>query len=251
MKILSRSCMLVLLLMAFPVGAVELDARVDWSRHTELAVPVSGVVANVAANAGDHVAKGQLLLTLDAVPFATAVSEAEALVTRRRVERDETARDARQAQELYDRTVLSTVELETAKNKMTVAEAGYKSAVAALERARYRQRVSSLRAPFEARVLSRRVEVGQSLIAEMAPPVVMVIAAAGEYLAQGRLGAERAAVLKPGLALQVAVGSKNYPAQIRGITYDPVSGKEPYVLEAVFATSDNLYAGQAARVILP
>ena len=251
MKILSRLCLLVLLLAAVPVGAVELDARIAWSRRTELAVPVSGVVASVPANAGDQVTKGQLLLALEAVPFATAVTEAEAQVTRRRVERDETARDARQAQELYDRTVLSTVELETAKNKMTVAEAGYKSAIAALERARYRQRVSSLRAPFAARVLSRRVEVGQSLIAEMSPPVVMVIVAAGEYLAQARLGTERAAALKSGQALQVAVGGKNYPAQIRAIAYDPVDGKEPYVLEAVFATSDNLYAGQAARVILP
>jgi RND family efflux transporter MFP subunit len=234
-----------------PAMAADLEARIEWSRRVELAMPVSGVVASVPVNAGERIVKGQLLLALDRAPFATAVTEAEAQLARRRIERDEAARDARQAQELYDRTVLSTVELENAKNKLARAEAHHKEAAAALERARYRLRVSSLRAPFEARVLTRRAEVGQSIAAELSPPVVMVIAAAGEYLAQGRLGAERAATLRPGQALQVRAGGKSYPAQIRAIAYEAAGDKEPYLLEAAFSTSDTLHAGQGARIVLP
>jgi RND family efflux transporter MFP subunit len=233
------------------VLAAELDARLEWSRRAELSMPVSGVVVDVAVNAGERVATGQALVSLDPGPFQTSVNEALARQARARIEREEATRDAKQAQELYDRTVLSTVELENARNKRARADAAYKEATAALDRARYQQRVSILRAPFDAQILSRRVEVGQTVSAELNPPTVMVIAAAGEYLAQARLAADRAASVKPGQEVQVSVGGKSHPAKIRAVIYDPASSKEPYVLEAVFSTSDRFTAGQAARIRLP
>ncbi len=241
-----------LLLPAAPSVAASLDARIEWSRRTELAVPVSGVVASVAVNAGERVAAGQVLLALDEAPFAAAVHEAEALVMRRKVDRDESARDARQAQELFDRTVLSVVELENARMKLARAEAGIREARATLDRARYRLRVSALRAPFEARVLSRQAEPGQSVAAELKPPVLMVIAAAGEYLAQARVGVERASALKPGQAVTVTAGGKRYSAMLKAVAHEPAgNAKEPYLLDAVFTAAESLHAGQAARIELP
>jgi len=231
--------------------AAEVEARIEWSRRTELAMPVSGVVTEVLVDAGARVGKGQTLVSLDPAPFQTGVNEATAQLARRRIERDEATRDARQAKELYERTVLSTVELENANNKLARAEAAYKEAAAHLDRARYRQRMSVLRAPFDAIVLSRRVEVGQSLSAELSPPTAMVIAASGEYLAQTRLGAERATTLKPGLEVQVSVGGKKYPGKIRSVSFDSSAGKDAYVLDVVFSTQDLYAAGQAARVTLP
>lgn len=234
-----------------PAAAADVEALVQWSQRTELATPVSGAVASVAVNAGERVAKGQVLLALDDAPFLAAVQEAEAQLTRRKLERDEAARDARQAQELYDRTVLSTVELENAKMKHARAEAGYKEARAALDRARYRQRVSALRAPFDAVVLSRHAEPGQAIAAELKPPVLLVIAAAGEYLAQARVSAERATGLRLGQKLSVAVGGKTYAAQIKALAHEPAGGKEPYVLDAVFSAAEPLHAGQSAHITLP
>ncbi len=231
--------------------AAELDAHLEWSRRTELAMPVSGVIVDVPVNAGERVNKDQVLVSLDPGPLQTAVNEALAHQARARIERDEAVRDAKQAQELYNRTVLSTVELENAKNKQARAEAAFKEASAALDRARYRQRISVLRAPFDAQVLSRRVEVGQTVSAELNPQTIMIIAAAGEYLAQARLAADRAAAVKPGQDVQVSVGSKRYPAKVRAVTYDPAGGKDPYVLDAAFSTSERFTAGQAARITLP
>lgn len=251
MKILFVWFSLLALLMIFPAMAADVEALVQWSRRTELATPVSGVVASIAVNAGERAAKGQLLLALDDVPFRASVQEAEALLARRKSERDEVARDAKQAQELYDRTVLSTVELENAKMKLARADAGYKEVAAALDRARYRQRVSALRAPFDAVVLSRHAEPGQSVAAEFKPPVLLVIAAAGEYLAQARVAADRVTGLKVGQSLPVLVGGKTYTAQIKALAHDPVGGKEPYVLDAVFSAAEPLHAGQPARIQLP
>jgi len=232
------------------VSAAELDARLDWSRRVELAMPVSGMVSAITAQPGETVKKDQPLLSLDPVPFRAAVREAEARATTARIERNEAARDARQAQELFDRTVLSAVELENARNKLARAEAQHQSTQGALDRARYRLHVSSLRAPFDARVLARRVEVGQSVAADLQPPVVMVIAAAGEYLVQARVSSDRAVSLKPGQNVEARVGGKNYPASVRAVSYDP-TGKEPYLVDVVFATTDILQAGQSARIIVP
>ncbi|HJW81690.1 MAG TPA: efflux RND transporter periplasmic adaptor subunit [Acidiferrobacterales bacterium] len=251
MKSLSVWFGLPILLMAVPAMAADVEALVQWSRRTELTTPVSGVVASVAVNAGERAAKGQLLLTLDDAPFRAAVQEAEAQLARRKSERDEAARDAKQAQELYDRTVLSTVELENVKMKLARADAGYKEASAALDRARYRLRVSALRAPFDAVVLSRQAEPGQSVAAELKPPVLLVIAAAGEYLAQARVAAERIAGLKPGQALSVVAGGKTYAAQLKALAHEPAGGKEPYVIEALFTAAEPLHAGQPARIQLP
>jgi RND family efflux transporter MFP subunit len=225
----------------------------EWSRRSVLALPVSGVVASVAAEAGARVAAGQVLAALDAAPFAAAVAAAEAQLARRKVEHDEAARDARQAQELYDRTVLSTVELENAKMKLTRAAAAVQEAQATLARERYRLRVSSLRAPFAARVLSRHVEVGQSVAAELKPPVAFVIAADGEYLVQARVPPDRIAGLALGQALAVGVGGKKYEARLRAITFEAPSGGQDgaYRLEAAFASGAPLHAGQAARLSLP
>jgi RND family efflux transporter MFP subunit len=251
MKRLSVWFGLLITCMTFPATAADVEALVQWSRRTELAAPVSGVVASVAVNAGERAAKGQLLLALDDEPFRAAVQEAEALLARRKSERDEAARDAKQAQELYDRTVLSTVELENAKMKLARADAGYKQANAMLDRARYRLRVSALRAPFDAVVLSRHAEPGQAIAAELKPPVLLVIAAAGEYIAQARVSAERVAGLKVGQALSVVAGGKTYTAQLKALAHEPAGGKELYVLEAVFTAQEQLYAGQTARIQLP
>jgi len=246
-----RAILFTLGLMSIAATASELDGVVQWSRRTELTLPVSGVVAAVPVSAGERVVKDAVLLTLDPAPFKSAVRTAEAQVTEHRTRRDEAARDARVAQELYDRTVLSTVELENARNKQVRAEAGLKEAGAALDQARYRQRVSSLRAPFDAIVLSRQAEVGQSIAAELRPPVLFVIAAAGEYVVQARLSPDQAQAIKVGQAANVRVGGKSYPATLRSIAHDPVNGKESYLLDAAFASPERQTAGRSAQILLP
>lgn len=242
---------LLLVMQTAAAAASEVQASLQWSRRTELAMPVSGVVAAVPVNAGQRVAKGQVLVSLDDAPFQADLHAAEAQVARRQSERSEVARDAKQAQELYDRTVLSTVEIENAKMKLARADAAVQEAKAILDRARYRQRLSVIRAPFESIVLSRHIEPGQTIAAELKPPVLLVICAADEFLALARVSAERAAKFKLGQTLRVTVGGKTYDAHLKALTHEPTNGKEPYILEAVFSATESLYAGQVARLELP
>lgn len=228
--------------------AGEADAVVQWSGRVELSLPVSGVIEQVNVQAGERVAKDQVLLALDATPFKNALRAAEARAARAKSERNETARDAKQAKELYDRTVLSTVDLENARMKHARAEAGYQEARAALDQAAYRLKVSAVRAPYDAWVLSRQAQPGQTVSADIKPPTLLVLASAAEYLAVLRLPPERLANLKVGQAAEVTVSGKKYPGRIAAIGLEP--GKD-HALEVAFAADEALRAGQAARVNLP
>lgn len=232
---------------ATPAWAGSLDAQLQWSRRVELSLPVSGVVQEVRAEAGQRVSKGQLLLALDAAPFAASVLAAEAAVARCRLDLKEASRDHAQARELYARTVLSTVELENAALKQSRAEAACRSAQADLEQARYRQRVSALRAPFDAWVLARSVEPGQSVVAELKPPTLLVLAAAGEYLARAEVAADDARTLKLGQAVTVSVAGRRYQGEIKAMALEPAANGR-YPVDARFATDDALRTGQSARI---
>jgi len=240
--------LLVLGLMSVPALAGEVDAIVQWAGRVELSLPVSGVIAQVNVQAGERVAKDQVLLVLDATPFSNALRAAEARAARAKSERDETARDARQAKEMYDRTVLSTVDLENARMRHSRAEATYQEARAALDQAAYRLKVSAIRAPYAAWVLSRQAQPGQTVSADIKPPTLLVLASALEYLAVLRLSPERLANLKVGQAAEVTVAGKKYTGKIHSIGLD--TGKDRTV-EVVFLSGDEVRAGQAARVNLP
>lgn len=249
-----RLVLSALLALAAPfVQAESVDAVVQWSKKSALSVPVSGIVDRVEVNVGDRVNAGQLLLALEATPFKAAVTAARAELTRRQVALQEAERDARQADELYERTVLSTVELENAKHKLTRAQADVKAAKALLAQAEYQLRASALRAPFDGVVLGRFAQPGEAVVSGVEARTLLSFAASGEYLAVGAIPVDRAAGLKPQEKVQVRVGDQRYEGRVKAVGLEPLSGKTPlaYELQVTFQTRAVLRAGQAAVVELP
>jgi RND family efflux transporter MFP subunit len=248
----------LLLTALLPAGqtlAAGVEGVVQWSRRVELSVPVSGVVAQVGVQTGDKVSRNQVLLALEEAPFRAAVQQAEAQLAQRKFERDERQRDYKQAQELYDRTVLSTVELENAKTRHAHAEAAFQEMRAALDRARYQLRVSVIRAPFDGRVVQCQAEPGQTVIAELKPVPLLAVAAAGEYIARIQLPEERIAGLEAGRAVNVSVAGNRYAGKIKHIGLEPVAkadaGYPHYDVEVLFSAPSLLRAGARATVELP
>ena len=241
---------------ASPAGwAMGADAVVEWSRRVELSLPVPGVIAVVQVETGDRVKRDQVLLALDDAPFKAAVMRAQALVTQSQLARAESERDFKQAQALYERTVLSTVDLENARNKQANAAASQLAARAVLDEARWRLRVSTLRAPYDGRVIQRSAQPGQTVVAELKPQTLLVFAAADEYIARARLPAERIAGLQAGQGASVTVAGEKFAAKVRQVGLEPVSRSDEahaqYEVEWVFSTPKVLRAGQRATIDIP
>ena len=138
--------------------AESLPATLQWSQRVELSPRVSGIVREVGVNAGDRVRKGRSLLTLDTAPYQAQVAESRAAVAHFTEEMAEAQRDLIRTQELYDRTVISTSELDQAKLRQARAKAQLDGAQARLARERQDLADSALRAPFDAIVVARLAE---------------------------------------------------------------------------------------------
>lgn len=248
--------LLVIWLGAGAVQAAELPAVLQWSQRVELSTPVSGVVQNVNVAAGERVRKGQVLLQLDDRIYAGRVEEASAAVARQQEEVAEAGRDLKRVQELYDRTVISTSELDLAKMRQAKAVAQLRETQARHKQEAKNRVDSVLRAPFDALIVTRMVEPGQTVAAGLQPQALLVLARSGEMVARAQASAEQIAALKTGQDVTVAVGKQNFRGKIRTLGLEPgsrdKSGNPLYALDVVFPTGDTvLRSGASASITLP
>ncbi len=224
---------LLVLTFVFAVTAYGADGTVQWARRVELGLGASGAIKTVAVEAGARVAKGQVLVALDDTPFKAELDQA-------RADRDEVARDYKQAKQLFDAKVLSTVELENAKLKSVRAQAKY-------AQAQYQFDQSRIVAPFDAWVLEVRAQVGQNVVNALEARPLVVLAAAGEYLVRTRVAGPVLERLAPGAAATVTVAGKSYAGKVRALALEPGKGDEHEVTVA-FNTAERLRPGQSAKV---
>jgi RND family efflux transporter MFP subunit len=239
--------------MITPAWAADVPALLQWSQRVALSTPVSGVVKTVQANVGEQVKQGQVLLTLDATAYQAGVTESQAAAARVKEEEQDAKRNLDRVQELYKRTVISTSELETAQTRYMRAKAQLNEAQARLTLSHKRLNDATLRAPFNALVLARQVEPGQTVASQFQAQTLFVLARAGEMLARAQVSLAQVEKLKVGEAVSVEVNKQSYSGKIRTLGLEPVAEKNTvsYPVDVVFATKSVLRAGMPAIVKLP
>lgn len=114
----------------------------------ELTTRVSGVVETVLVKPGQRVKKGAVLLRLDRTVLQARLEEAQAEHMRAQADEAEAKREQGRAQELYDRTVSSTSELEAAQLRYARAKAALSAAQARRVIAQKNLADAELKAPF-------------------------------------------------------------------------------------------------------
>lgn len=243
----------IAVLFSHSVWAADVPAVLHWSHRVELSTPVSGTVQAVNVEAGDQVKKGQVLLTLDSTLYLAKVSESQAVLTRHAEEAAEAKRDLDRVQELYNRTVISTSELDQAKSRNAKSQAMAIEARERLKQNRKGLNDASMRAPFDALVIARQVEPGQIVAAGLQPQTLLVLAKSGEMLARMRLSEAQIDKLKAGQSVTVTAGGQDYPGKIKNVGLELVKVKDEaaYLVDAIFSPKSQLRAGTAATVKLP
>lgn len=163
------------------VSTIEVSARsgaltvtgtgsVQPTREVTLAAEVGGKVATVspALVSGGSVRKGQVLITIEADDYENALAMAEGEVVQRRYEQIRAQQEVEVAREEWansgaagepeatemGRLAYREPELELARAGLATAEARVRDAELRLERTR-------IRAPFDGKVRSKQIDVGQ------------------------------------------------------------------------------------------
>ena len=236
-----------------PALAADVAAVLQWSQRVELSIPVSGVVRTVEVAPAERVKKGQPLVRLDDTVYRARVAEASAAAERFREELAEAKRNLDRTQELYDRAVIATNELDQAR-------LGHARALSRMKEAQARQRQEAknledtvLRAPFDAVVVADMVQPGMAVASGLQPQPLLALAKAGEMVARASLAESQIGRFKVGEAVTVTVGGQSYPGKIRALGLEPVAAKDGAVYQAdiVFQPKTVLRAGKAATVNLP
>jgi multidrug efflux system membrane fusion protein len=238
------------LLFCSTVQAEELDAIVEFASRSTLSIPVSGQINQVNVAEGQRVDASFVMVALDKTPFEAALAQVQAEVTARTTDDKEAARDLEHAKELYDRGVLSTVELQNVENARTRAQAQLESAHARLKRAQYDLAHAEIVAPTSGWVLKVQAVANESVNSEVGIQPLIVFAAEGKYKARSSVPLRVLQSLKVGQPGKVTVRNKTYKATLSSMALEPkASAKDLYEVEFDFdSDSTLLQAGQTAKL---
>jgi HlyD family secretion protein len=172
------------------VQAVDATGTLEAVTTVQVGTQVSGTISALLADFNSQVRKGQVIARLDTSLLQAQVDQAEATIVRlnadvdrARVSLDDANLKLRRAQELFKQQLIAKMDVETAQATAAQAEASVKSAEAQVTQARAslnQNRVNLshtvITAPVDGIVISRNVDVGQTVAASMSAPVLFVLA---------------------------------------------------------------------------
>ncbi|WNG61022.1 efflux RND transporter periplasmic adaptor subunit [Archangium gephyra] len=151
---------------------------------------VSGRIQEILVDYNSPVKKGQVIARIDPQLLQAAVERARANliaaranVQKARVEADNSRRQAERSKTLRDQQFISQSELDTAESaaqvsqaQVTSSEASLAQAQAALNEAEVNLRYATIVSPTDGIVISRSVDVGQTVAASLQAPTLFTIA---------------------------------------------------------------------------
>mgnify|MGYP001036817849 CR=1 FL=1 len=154
---------------------LALTVPASAAEGVELSTRVSGVVEEVLAKPGQHVRKGAVLLRLDRTVLRARLDEAAAEQARADADEEDAKRELDRAEELFNRTVSSTSELEAATLRHVRAKATLAAANARLAIAKKNLSDAELKAPFNGVVSAVPGMPGTVVAAECQPRPLVVL----------------------------------------------------------------------------
>jgi HlyD family secretion protein len=172
------------------VQSVKATGTLEAVTTVQVGSQVSGTIAALLADFNSQVKKGQVVARLEPSLFQTQVDQARATLVklqsdaeRSRVALEDAKVQQRRAETLSGQQLLPMSELESARVATAQAEAALKSAQAQVSQARaalgqteVNLSHTTITAPIDGIVISRNVDIGQTVAASMQAPVLFTIA---------------------------------------------------------------------------
>lgn len=137
---------------------------------------VSGTVQTLYADFNDPVREGQVLAELDPALFQAQLDQSRANVANARASLQLAEADERRARALFEQDFISRAELDQAIQALGSAKAQLAAAKAQVHRDETNLRYSVIVSPVSGVVVSRNVDVGQTVAASFQTPTLFIIA---------------------------------------------------------------------------
>jgi HlyD family secretion protein len=156
--------------------AVTATGSLQATKTVQVGSQVSGTILRLYADFNSTVKKGQLLAQLDPTLYQAAVNESKANVAQATANLANAQIEEKRAAGLLASQLISQSDYDAAKTKLLDATASLAQTRAQLDRAMVNIGFTTIRSPINGKVVSRNVDVGQTVAASLNAPVIFTIA---------------------------------------------------------------------------
>ena len=144
--------------------------------NVQVGSQVSGNIAKLFADFNSQVKAGQVVAQIDPALFQATVTQAEGDLASAQAALELARVNAKRTQELFARKTSSQADLDQALANLHQAEANIKIKQGALDKAKADLEHCTITSPIDGVVISRNVDVGQTVAASLQAPVIFQIA---------------------------------------------------------------------------
>jgi HlyD family secretion protein len=144
--------------------------------NVQVGSQVSGNIAKLFVDFNSQVKAGQVVAQIDPALFQATVTQAEGDLASAQAGLELAKVNATRTQELFTRKTSSQADLDQATANLHTAEANVKIKQGALDKARADLEHCTITSPIDGVVISRSVDVGQTVAASLQAPVIFAIA---------------------------------------------------------------------------
>jgi multidrug efflux system membrane fusion protein len=241
------SGILSFLLLATSAFASELDATLHWADEQYYSFAVNGRVDRVLVAPGEKLQQGALLAALDRRPFDYAVSKCKAAINKIEPAIFDAKIELDQAEELYERTVLSELELQKVEVIYKTLVAEREMAQAECELQQWQAEQAELKAREASYVLASNIYPGLVVSEENKSAAVIQLASATKASALAYLDTQLVMQYAVGQSVEVRIGDETLQGRVQSIALQAdEKGRHP--LRVIFDYSRPVIAGTALRL---
>ena len=144
--------------------------------NVQVGSQISGTIQKLFVDYNSPVKEGQVIAQIDAATYQASVHQAEGDLANAKASMELNRLNAQRAEELLKSKLIAQADYDKAKADLAQSEAQVKLKEAALERSRVDLARCTIYAPVSGIVISRSVDVGQTVAASFNTPTLFVIA---------------------------------------------------------------------------
>lgn len=156
--------------------AVSATGTLNPVKLVNVGTQISGVVSTLHADFNDQVSEGQLLAELDQSLLKATLQQSEGTLSSARAKLKQAKSNFSRVKSLYDHDYVARADLDVARQQLETAQAEVKSTEGQVMRDQVNIGYSLIKSPVSGVIISRNVNVGQTVAASFQTPTLFVIA---------------------------------------------------------------------------
>ncbi len=217
-------------------GTVESVTQVD------VGTQVTGIIDKLYANYNSVVTKGQLIAEIEKTLLESDLKSAEANVESARLTYEYNLTNFKRDKALHDKQLISDYEFQTSQKEYEVSKTTYDKAKADRVRAAKNLNYAEIYSPIDGIVISREVEVGQTVVSSMNVANLYTIADLDNMQVIGNVDEADIGQVKMGQAVTFSVDA--YPndlfhGQVTQVRLNPTTESNVVTYEVVVAAPNH------------